>query len=254
MGLPNAGKSSLFTALTGVVPDAFASTVGVAFVPDDRLTALAEMSKSKKVVQATMEWVDIPGLVAGGEGAASRFLHAIREVDAICFVLGAFEETEHDPAAALEILELELVVADATSGQSQLDKRRKMAKSDKSLLPEVAALEKALAILDDGIPLYRASLSAEDLALLKNFFLLTTRRALVVVNVAEGDGAEVIAPLAESLRGVAEVLAVNADFEQQLRDLDAADQAEFLADQGLTEAALPRWFGPPTSCWAGARS
>src|SRR6195256_2019060 len=146
VGLPNAGKSSLFNALTGgnaaVASHPFSTTetnIGVAKVPDHRLDALAELSKSRKVVPATVEFVDIAGLVAGsstGEGLGNRFLAGIREVDAIIVVVRAFEDPnvvgDTDALADLHTLELELVLADVASVESQVEKRRKAAKLDKT--------------------------------------------------------------------------------------------------------------------------
>jgi ribosome-binding ATPase len=141
------------------------TSTGVAQVPDHRLDALAVMSSSKKVVHAGVELVDIAGLVAGsstGEGLGNRFLGGIREADAICLVLRAFEDDNvagsHDPLEDLTVLELELVLADLSSAESQLERRRKAAKQDKSQAGQVAALERAHAALADGTPLYRAGL------------------------------------------------------------------------------------------------
>ncbi len=149
VGLPNAGKTSLFNALTGanaaVAPHPFTTTessVSIAPLPDPRLDALAVMSASKKVVHAGMEVVDIAGLVPGastGEGLGNRFLAGIREVDALCLVLRAFDSAEApgdtDPVDALATLELELVLADVATIEAQIDKRRKAARIDKSLGP-----------------------------------------------------------------------------------------------------------------------
>ena len=176
VGLPNAGKTSLFNALTGaaapVAAHPFTTTEtsqGVAPLPDPRLDALAEMSASRKVVRTGLEVVDIAGLVAGaaaGEGLGNRFLAGIREVDALCLVLRAFEDDEvpgdSDPLDALATLEIELVLADADSVESQLDKRRKAARADKSLAAEVAAMDEALRLLGDGVPLYRAGMAPEQ--------------------------------------------------------------------------------------------
>ncbi|MBA2751864.1 MAG: 50S ribosome-binding GTPase, partial [Actinobacteria bacterium] len=174
VGLPNSGKSSLFNAVTeasvAVAPHPFTTTetnVGVAQVPDHRLLALSEMSKSKKTVHTTVEMVDVAGLAAGssaGEGLGNRFLAGLREVDALCFVLRAFDDANvtggNDPLEDLGILELELVLADTDSAETQLTRRRKAARSDRSLAGEVAALEVALEVLQAGTPLYRAGLDA----------------------------------------------------------------------------------------------
>src|SRR5688500_8832109 len=212
VGLPNAGKSSLYNALAGggalAAPYAFATTdpnIGMARVPDHRLEALAQMSNSKNVVPATVQFVDIGGLVAGaskGEGLGNKFLSHIREVDAIVFVLRAFADDDvPGPSAPLEHLgigELELTYADLETVENQIDKRRKAAKGDKSLLDEVAALEQAKAHLETGTPLYRSELKADERALLRGYFLLTNRPVLALVNVSEeqlDDLESVLAPV-----------------------------------------------------------
>jgi len=257
VGLPNAGKSSLFNAVTGgsapVAAHPFStteSTVGVAAVPDPRLTALAAMSRSKKVVPATLELVDIAGLVAGastGEGLGNRFLAGIREVDAVVLVLRAFEDDNvvggTDPLDDLHTLELELVLADVDSIESQLPKRQKMARADKSLAPEVEAMEAALEVLSGGTPLYRSSLSADRRAALRTTFLLTDKPVLAIVNLSEDqlDGAErLVKPVAEELGDAAEVLGVSVQLEAESARLDPADRAEMLDALGLGEGALPR--------------
>ena len=257
VGLPNAGKSSLFNALTGasapVAGHPFTTTessVGVAPIPDRRLDALAEMSASKKVVRAGVEVVDIAGLVAGsstGEGLGNRFLAGIREVDALCLVLRAFEDPEvpgeTDPAAALATLELELVMADLDSVESQLDKRRKAARADKALAAEVSAMEKAHAALESGVPLYRAGLDPEERALRRGLFLLTDKPVLAVVNVGE-DHLEkpeaVVAPVAAELSGHGETLAVCVQLEAEAARLAPAERDELLEGLGLGAGALPR--------------
>lgn len=252
VGLPNSGKSSLFNALTGgsatVAPHPFSTTetnVGVAQVPDERLLKLSEMSKSKKTVHTTVEFVDIAGLVAGastGEGLGNRFLAGIREADALCLVLRAFEDEnvvgDNDPAADLEVLELELVLADAATVDNQVDKRRKAAKADKSLLGEVAALEAAQAALHEGTPIYRSKLDKDQKAALKPFFLLTNKPVLPVINLGE-DQLDDADRLAKSL-GLDDVVAVSVQLEAEAAQLPAEERAELLEGLGLGEGALPR--------------
>jgi GTP-binding protein YchF len=247
VGLPNAGKSSLFNAMTGAnVPVAahpFSTTethVGIAQVPDPRLRALAEMSKSKKVVGATLEFVDIAGLVAGsstGEGMGNRFLGGIREVDAIVMVLRAFVDDnvvgDTDPLDDLHTLELELVLADVDSVETQIVKRRKMARNDPMLKGEVEAMEAALESLNAGIPIYRSSLNAEQRRDLRSTFLLTNKPVLAVVNLGEE-------PVAAELGDAAELLGVSVQLEAEAASLDEADRAELLEGLGLGEGALPR--------------
>lgn len=255
VGLPNSGKSSLFNALTGakslVASHPFSTTetsVGVAQVPDRRLEALAEMSRSRKVVRASFELVDIAGLVAGsssGEGLGNRFLAGIREADAICYVLRAFEDPNvpggSDPLADLGVLELELVLADLQSAEGQLERRRKAAKADRSLEGQVAALERAHAALAEGTPLYRLSLGPEEKAGLKQFFFLTAKPVVAVVNVGElADAEAVVKPVAEELAGVGATLAVSVKLEAEAAELPEAERAELLEGLGLGSGALPR--------------
>jgi GTP-binding protein YchF len=257
VGLPNAGKSSLFNALTGgnalVAAHPFSTTetnVGVARVPDHRLDALAEMSQSKKVVNATAEFVDIAGIQKGsnaGEGLGNKFLGGIREVDATLYVLRAFVDPNvvggSDPLDDLTTLELELVLADAASAETQLERRRKAAKSDKSLAGEVAVLEKAVDLLQAAMPLYRAGLSRDEMTALQPYFLITAKPVLVVVNLGDDqlDQADaIVASVAGELSGAADVLAACVQLEAETAQLDAGERAELLDGLGLGEGALPR--------------
>ncbi len=262
VGLPNSGKSSLFNALTGgsavVASHPFSTTetsVGIAQVYDHRLIALAEMSASRKVVAAMIEFADQAGLVAGasgGEGLGNKFLAGIREVDAICLVLRAFEDEnivgDTDPVADLETLELELVLGDATTVSNNLEKRRRAAKGDKSLLGEVEALDVVDKILQDGTPLWREDVAPEHLAALGPFCLLTAKRAFAVVNISDAqldDAESIVAPVAAAFGGskgmeTGEVLAVSVQLEAEAAQLDAAGKAELLEGLGLGEGALPR--------------
>lgn len=257
VGLPNSGKSSLFNALTGrsaaVAPHPFSTTetsTGMAQVPDHRLRALAEMSHSRRVVPAAVEVVDIAGLVAGaasGEGLGNRFLAGIREVDALCLVLRAFEDEEvpggSDPVEDLAVLELELVLSDLDRLETQLERRRKSARADRSLAGEVAALETALGSLQAGTPLYRAGLAAETRDALKPAFLLTDRSILAVVNFGETQ-ADIADKLVEAvsgeLAGAGEVLGVSVQLEAEAAQLPLAERAELLEGLGLGAGALPR--------------
>ena len=259
VGLPNAGKSSLYNALTGgsalAAPYAFATTdpnVGVARVFDHRLDALAEMSDSKSVVPASVQFTDIGGLVEGardGEGLGNRFLANIREVDAIVFVLRAFRDDDvpgpQDPLEHLRIVELELTYADLETVEKQLEKRRKAARNEPALRPEVEAAEAALAHLETGTPLYRSELTSEHRALLKPWFLLTNKPVLAIVNVDEEQLADVdtiIKPVEEELGDLAPVFGACIQLEAEAAQLDADDRAEMLDAYGLGEGALVRFI------------
>ena len=187
VGLPNAGKSSLYNALTGggalAAPYAFATkdpNVGVAKVADHRLDALAAMSKSRNVVHAAVQVVDIGGLVEGaskGEGLGNKFLGGIREVDAIVFVLRAFDDDDvpgpSDPLEHLRIVELELALADLETVERVIERSRKAAKAGAIDREALDALEAANAALGEGKPLYRAGLTPAQRLALKPHFLLT---------------------------------------------------------------------------------
>ncbi|MDP9419230.1 MAG: redox-regulated ATPase YchF [Actinomycetota bacterium] len=260
VGLPNAGKSSLFNALSGGAALAAAypfatvdPNVGIARVPDRRLDALAAMSNSARVVPATVEFVDIGGLVEGasrGEGLGNRFLAGIREVDAVVLVLRAFSDDDvvgpSDPLEHLATVETELALADLESVESKIERRRKAAKLDRSLLTEVEALDAALAVLSDGTPLYRSDLSHEQRQVLRPWFLLTNKPVLVVVNVGDDqlDQADALAaPVVAAFAGASmpvEVLPMCVQLEAEAAQLGADDRGELLAELGLGEGALPR--------------
>lgn len=264
VGLPNAGKSSLYNALTNgaalAAPYPFATkdpNIGVAKVLDPRLEALAEMSKTQKTVYATVEVVDIGGLVEGaskGEGLGNKFLANIREVDAIVFVLRAFVDDDiagpSDPLEHLRVVEIELALADLETVEARLRRTQKASRMDKTVVDEVEALQRALVHLSDGIPLYRAPMSKDDLELLAPHFLLTTRRVLAVVNVAE-DALDTIpemearvraelAPPGSASEHKIEVLGMSVQLEAEAAQLTGTDRIEMLEALGLGEGALPR--------------
>lgn len=261
VGLPNAGKSSLYNALTGggalAAPYAFATkdpNIGVAKVPDERLERLAAMSASKNTIHAAVEVVDIGGLVEGaskGEGLGNKFLANIREVDAIVFVLRAFADDDvpgpSDPLEHLRVVELELALADLETVEKRLAAVERQSKLDKGLGDELDALRAAESALSDGRPLYRAGLSAAHRETLAPYFLLTNRRVLAVVNVGEEEldaipdaEARVAAEFNDAGDNV-EVIGMCVQLEAEAAAIaDPAERAEMLEGFGLGEGALFR--------------
>ncbi len=261
VGLPNAGKSSLYNALAGggalAAPYAFATVdpnVGVAKVPDDRLQRLAIMSQTKSIVPASVQFVDIAGLVEGaaqGEGLGNRFLAHIREVDAIVFILRAFIDTDvdgsSDPVDQLNTLEVELVYSDLETLEKQADKKRKAARADKTLADEVAAMDAALELLQAGTPIYRSQLDEVQRHLLKPFFLLTAKPAMALVNLDEEqlvDPEPLLAPVREAFGSGAgdQVIGLCIQLEAEAAMLDEESRAEMLEALGLGEGALPAFL------------
>ena len=241
VGLPDSGHAQLFSALTGIdTPAGFETTKGVAPLPDDRVDRLAEMSKSKKRIHATFEIDFIPGLAPGGkagEGLGSRLLGSLRDTDAVLAVVRAGDDA--DPAEALGALELDLVLADLASVEQRLDKQRRALKGDKTLAAEVAALERAEAVLGEGTPVYRSDLTAEERTLLGPVFLLTNKPMLVVVNVAVDllDRADALAsPFGPDALSVCVEIEGDPDVAQASPD----ERAALLADLGVSESVLPR--------------
>jgi len=264
VGLPNAGKSSLFNALTGggalAAPYAFATkdpNIGRAKVPDNRLLALAEMSKTKSIVHAAVEVVDIGGLVEGaskGEGLGNKFLANIREVDAIVYVLRAFKDDDvpgpDDPLEHLRVVELELALADLETVETRLNRVKKTARVDKGNQEEAALLQRAYDVLAEGMPLYRAGLTADEREGLAPHFLLTNRRVLAVVNVGENE-LDTIPAMEERVRSELcppgsvqehdiEVLGMSVQIEAEAVQLDQADREEMLEALGLGDGALTK--------------
>ncbi len=258
VGLPNSGKTSLHNALVGadlpIARHAFATTsasVGVAKVPDERLAVLARMSKSRRIVHASVQFTDIGGLVAGssrGEGLGNAFLGRVRDTDAIVYVLRAFEDEdvtgESDPLESFEILEIELALADLESATRQLEKLSRMAKGDADIRPAVKLLSQAVAVLEAGVPLYRAGFSDAQWQRLQPFFLLTAKPVLAVVNISEEQIpiAQQVAEPVRSAIGAAEVVPLCVQLEAEAAQLDEAERPEMLEALGLGTGARDRFL------------
>src|SRR6266508_1058220 len=241
VGSPISRHAQLFSALTGIdTPAGFETSKGVVPLPDDRVDRLAEMSKSKKRVHATFEVDFIPGLAPGGkagEGLGSRLLGSLRDSDAILAVLRSGDDA--DPAVALEALELDLVLADLASVEQRLDKQRRALKGDSTLAGEVAALERAEAVLGDGTPIYRSDLTDDERALFGPVFLLTNKPMLEVVNVAV-DRIDRADELAKPFGPDALSVCLEIEGDPDVAQAPPLERAALLADLGVTESVLPR--------------
>ena len=265
VGLPNVGKSTLFNSLTKAGAESanypfctIDPNIGVVAVPDKRLQVLSDMYDSAKIVPATIEFVDIAGLVKGdskGEGLGIQFLANIREVDAIIHVVRCFEDTNiiHvdgsiDPLRDIETINFELIFADIEVLDRRIAKNSRAAHNDKKIAAEVEFLKKVKSYLEEGHLAKTFETKDEDeQALLDECNLLTAKPVIFAANVAEDDladdgaSSEYVNKVREYAKTCdAEVFVVSAEIEQEISELDDDEKAVFLEDLGLKESGLDK--------------
>ncbi|HVE56779.1 MAG TPA: redox-regulated ATPase YchF [Pyrinomonadaceae bacterium] len=265
VGLPNVGKSTLFNALTAQEAALAANypfatiepNVGVVAVPDERLPVLEKLNKAQKVVPATVEFVDIAGLVRGaskGEGLGNQFLATIRETDAVIQVVRCFEddniihvEGSVNPVRDIETIQIELALADLASVEKRRDKAGRGAKSgDKEAKRDLAIIEKILPVLEEGRPVRSADLTDDERAVVKSWFLLSSKPTIYAANVDEdtlmddSGNPHVAAVREHAAKEKAEVVLICAKLEAELVALEEDERREFLADLGVTSSGVDK--------------
>lgn len=265
VGLPNVGKSTLFNALTAQEAALAANypfatiepNVGIVAVPDERLPVLEKLHKAQRVVPATVEFVDIAGLVRGaskGEGLGNQFLATIRETDAVIQVVRCFEdeniihvEGSVNPVRDIETIQIELALADLQSLEKRRDKAQRGAKSgDKDAKRDIAIIEKILPVLEEGRPVRSADLSDDERAVVKTWFLLSSKPTIYAANVDEdtlmdeSGNRHVQAVRDHAALEKAEVVLICAKLEAELIALEEDERTEFLADLGVTSSGVDK--------------
>jgi ribosome-binding ATPase len=252
VGLPGAGKTTLFNALTGssieTLPGATKPNLGVAHIPDPRLGVIASYIPTKKIVHATIQFVDIPGVPVGSEPSKlNSFLSHVRKVDATCLVVRCFDDgTPPDPAGDIDKMETELVLADMVVAESAMDKAKRTARTGEAeAKARVAVLEKVMDALNDGKPIRAIEgWSDAEQAILKSYGMITAKPVLYVANIGEDDlGGDDVAPAAAKVAAHAEAVgseavSLCAKLEAELAELDEADRKEMLESMGLAEPAI----------------
>lgn len=264
VGLPNVGKSTLFNSLTKAGAESanypfctIDPNIGIVAVPDQRLKVLSDMYDSAKIVPATIEFVDIAGLVKGaskGEGLGNKFLSNIRECDAIVHVVRCFEnddiihvEGNINPARDIETINLELILSDVEMLERRIDKTKKMLKGDKKYQKDIDLFERVLDALNEGKPARSVECGDDEKAILSEVALLTNKPVIYAANMSDEDfsngidsneGYKAVQKIAAEEH--AGVLPICAQIEEEIVEMDKEEKEMFLADMGLEESGLDR--------------